>query len=114
MMFGIVIPMLFFLSFTTAFAPPLSTLCSRPKNRPYHHHPSLWSCCRQQRIFALASGRKEDDENDPFFNLDADGEMPVVIRGSDNDDIDGSIWEDIETGQPSELLVMKEVSVDYV
>lgn len=58
------------------------------------------------RITLSARGKEEEELP---FPLDIDGDTPIIIRGSENDDIDGSIWEDAETGQPPEWLVMKEV-----
>ena len=62
----------------------------------------------QSTNVALSARSKEGDDELPF-PLDLDADTPIIIRGSDNDDIDGSIWEDAETGQPPEWLVMKEV-----
>ena len=55
---------------------------------------------------------ESDKELEDIFDFDPTAE-PIIIRGSDADDIDGSIWEDLETGEPPKWLVMKEVSLVY-
>jgi hypothetical protein len=63
--------------------------------------------------FLYASSDNNQEEEEEIFDFNkalADGSTPVFIRGSGNDDIDGSIWEDLETGQPPQWMVMKEVS----
>ena len=66
----------------------------------------------------IGSLRAKDMDKDEDLNSilgwdpnDEDSETPeIIIRGSENDTIDGSIWEDLETGQPPQWMVMKEVS----
>lgn len=100
------LPMLCFLSLTTAFAPPKTT--ERRQLARCLPHRTAPSC--RPRIFALASGKEDDDE---MFAFDLNGEEPVILRGSDSEDIDGAIFEDLETGKPPEWLVMKEVSCKH-
>jgi hypothetical protein len=63
----------------------------------------------------LSSDRNEnsqdDDELDLLEKAFGDGATPeVIVRGSDADNIDGSVWEDLETGEPPRWMIMKEVS----
>lgn len=63
---------------------------------------------RSMMIGILAT--KDDDAEGDVFKWDGSDEDSIIIRDSEADDIDGSIWEDLETGQPPEWLIMKEVS----
>jgi hypothetical protein len=51
---------------------------------------------------------KTSEEN--FFGSGKDGE-PVIFKKGDAPDIDGSIWENVETGRPPQIMVMKQVSI---
>jgi hypothetical protein len=57
---------------------------------------------------------KEDENLRDAFVLGGDGDpLPILYTrrvSNTDDDIDWAIWEDLETGRPPELLVMKEVS----
>jgi hypothetical protein len=54
---------------------------------------------------------QDDDELDLLEKAFGDGATPeVIVRGSDADNIDGSVWEDLETGEPPRWMIMKEVS----
>ena len=60
----------------------------------------------------LAANNNANDELErriQSFLGDDESVERVVVRGSDTDDIDGAIWEDLETGKPPEIMVMKEV-----
>jgi hypothetical protein len=57
---------------------------------------------------------KQDETNRPNPSatttlVSGDMDDLVIIRGSGNDDLDGSVWADIETGQPPQWMVMKQV-----
>jgi hypothetical protein len=57
---------------------------------------------------------KQDETNRPNPSdtttlVSGDMDDLVIIRGSGNDDLDGSIWAEIETGQPPQWMVMKQV-----
>jgi hypothetical protein len=52
--------------------------------------------------------------NDEDNAQDMESETPVLIRAEDMEDIDGSIFEDMDTGKPPEWMVMKEVSSDMI
>ena len=47
-----------------------------------------------------------DDKTENSSDPDS---YPVIIRGGEGDEIDDAIWENIETGQPPQWMVMKEV-----
>lgn len=100
--------LLLLLSSTTAFSPRPMAAFGAPQMlfQPHTTTTVLVASCHQPRSTALASREDQDD----IFSLNG-SEEPVLMRGSD-DEIDGSIFEDIETGRPPEWLVMKEVSVD--
>jgi len=69
------------------------------------------------RTFHTALAATQDTEGEEgglsslssLSSLDLDKEEMVIFRGSDGDEIDGAVWENIETGQPPQWLVMKEV-----
>jgi hypothetical protein len=71
---------------------------------------ALAACLSPGRGFNLALAARETEEEGPPSSFDPDDEELVIIRGSKSDDIDGAIWEDLESGQPPKWLVMKEVS----
>jgi hypothetical protein len=49
-----------------------------------------------------------NSDNDTIEEGDSD--VPVIVRGFDQDEISDEVWENIETGEPPKWLVMKEVS----
>jgi hypothetical protein len=49
----------------------------------------------------------EERENMPVVEK----ENPVIVRGSKDDDLPTELWDDIESGQPSQLQVMQKVSL---
>jgi hypothetical protein len=51
------------------------------------------------------------DNNDPKEIEKVDSDMPVIVRGFDEDEISDEAWENIETGEPPKWIIMKEVSV---
>ena len=64
-------------------------------------------------ILFLTSNNDNENLQSAFLGDNAEDDetqQEVIIRGSDSDNIDGSIWEDLETGRPPEIMVMKEVS----
>lgn len=89
---------------------------------PQTNHGRSSPCCRRYKyrilfreatfpdecLTVFASG-EDNNEIGSQWNPENDDDR-VIIRGSEYDDIDGSIWEDLETGQPPKWLVMKEVS----
>ena len=80
----------------------LGSTCGR-----FSQHLTVSSCPRPR----ILAAKDEDEREEDIFSWDPEsGEDPIIIRGSDADEIDGSLWEDIETGQPPKWLVMKEVS----
>ena len=66
-----------------------------------------WCVPVEDGVFPPAVHLVEDDFDDA---LQDDEAASVVIKGSEDDSLDGSIWESIETGKPPEWMVMKEVS----
>ena len=90
---------LFFLLLTTAFAPPKAAIC--PRNSRSSQRRSGASCY-QPSISALAARENDDDEDILTFDVE---EGPVILRGSGDDGIDGSIFEDAMTGQPRKCQV---------
>jgi hypothetical protein len=50
---------------------------------------------------------KEEDQEEFKF----DPNMPVIMRGSQEDEISDEVWENVDTGEPPNLVIMKEVSV---
>jgi hypothetical protein len=60
------------------------------------------------------NNNNDDDDKEVAFDfskaLNKDGsEQPVFIKGSGTEGIDGSIFEDVETGEPPQWMIMKEV-----
>lgn len=49
---------------------------------------------------------KEKDEEEFKF----DPNMPVIMRGSQEDEISDEVWENVDTGEPPKLVIMKQVS----
>ena len=67
--------------------------------------------CRTFSTILFASSEEKDEGGFDFDDaLQDDEAASVVIKGSEDDSLDGSIWESIETGKPPEWMVMKEVS----
>ena len=56
---------------------------------------------------------KDDDLLKSFENKNI-GNNPVIITRGDGDGVDDSIFEDIETGQPPQWMVMKEVCEFFI
>lgn len=56
-------------------------------------------------LLASSSGENPDD---------LEPEYPVIMRAEDAIEIDGSIFEDIESGKPPEWMIMKEVSIGNI
>jgi hypothetical protein len=65
-----------------------------------------------QRSFSPLWASSDDKENAPNgLGLESSSDsMPVIFRGSEEDDLDDGFWDDIETGQPPKWMVMKQVS----
>jgi hypothetical protein len=64
-----------------------------------------------QRSFSPLWGSFDDKENVlTELELESSDSMPVIVRGSEDDDLDDALWDDIEGGQPPQWMVMKEVS----
>jgi hypothetical protein len=96
-----------------------TTTCGRPRTvvrldqdascRPKHDVK-----LRRLETMVLFAANDDDDsvknENLQAFLGGSDDEPPVIRRDSNAPDIDGAIWEDLETGRPPQLLVMKQVS----
>lgn len=58
----------------------------------------------------FATPQDEETIKKMLEGVEFDGEVPEIVRlDPDASDIDGSVFENIETGQPTELMVMKEV-----
>jgi hypothetical protein len=78
-----------------------------PKAAPQRQYRSNFFVV--QRSLSPLWASSDDKESLPN-GLESFDSMPVIIRGSEDDDLDDAIWDDIETGQPPEWMVMKEVS----
>ncbi len=63
----------------------------------------------QSRGLKISLGVRDTEEGEVLPSFDPDADELIVIRGSEGDDFDGAIWEDLETGQPPKWLIMKEV-----
>lgn len=99
------------LSSTTAFQVSIpsghrSTYMILPKAAPQRQSRSQFFV---QRPFSPLWA-SPDDEANVLNEMESSDSMPVIVRGSEEDDLDDATWEDIETGQPPEWMVMKEVS----
>ena len=66
-------------------------------------------CHSLSRSYVTLLAARDTEEEDSMISLDPDGEELTIFRGSDADDFDGAVWEDLETGQPPKWLIMKEV-----
>lgn len=69
-----------------------------------HALPRMSRCYGKEVRLALAA----PDVNDEEGTENGRGNR-VIFRGSDDDELDGAIWEDLESGKPPEWMVMKEV-----
>ena len=80
----------------------------------FHRPSSLSSPVPPRRISKVLKANDNDkSQGEEEFDIKKaleDGSAPVIMRGSASDDLDESIWEDLETGQPPQWVVTKEVS----
>jgi hypothetical protein len=53
---------------------------------------------------------KDEDEEEEFT---FDPNMPVIMRGSQEDEISTEVWENVDTGEPPKSVIMKEVSLVF-
>ena len=82
-----------------------------PKAAPQRQYRSKFFV---QRSFSPLSASSDDKENVPNgLGLESSDSMPVIVRGSEEDDLGDGVWDDIETGQPPQWMVMKEVSQTF-
>ena len=73
----------------------------------------LSRCRRFSRVNVVLTAREEEEEEEAM-SFDPNGEELMIFRGGDGDDIDGAVWEDLETGQPPKWLIMKQVRKSIV
>jgi hypothetical protein len=64
---------------------------------------------KQSRDLKVTLAVRDTEKEEVLPSFDPDADELIVIRGSEGDDFDGAIWEDLETGQPPKWLIMKEV-----
>jgi hypothetical protein len=69
----------------------------------------LSRCRRFSRVNVVLTAREEEEEEEEAMSIDPNGKELMIFRGGDGDDIDGAVWEDLETGQPPKWLIMKQV-----
>jgi hypothetical protein len=79
---------------------------------------SAFRFSKRARLWESSSSNNDNSKQDETSRLNPsdtttlesrDMDDVVIIRGSGNDDLDGAIWADIETGQPPQWMVMKQV-----
>jgi hypothetical protein len=83
-------------------------------NGCYHTMP--WT--QTSLLFSTATAKRRltqtrlcaKDEN-PKDDFKFDPNMPVIMRGSQEDEISTEVWENVDTGQPPDSVIMKEVSL---
>lgn len=95
-------------SYSRAFSPILSRdaphiMPSMTRSTP---RPRKRSMSLRRDVWVLYS-------NDNRINVsikEENDQQPMIVRGFEQDEISDEAWENIETGEPPKLLVMKEVS----
>ena len=92
---------------------PRTTLFSTLSNAAIFENlfVSTSSRARMHSTRFYASPQEEEAIKKMLEGVEFDGEVPEIVRLDPNaEGVDGSIFEDVETGKPSEMMVMKEVS----
>jgi hypothetical protein len=99
-------------SFTNAFTvPPSFTKNQQQKQHPQQRlhpqkqHQSVKKPFDETLLKMIPAAAANDDDDD-----DDDDSAQYIVRGSPEDDIPDQVWEDMQTGQPPQWLVIKEVS----
>jgi hypothetical protein len=71
---------------------------------------SLWfstAAVERRRTQTRLCAKDENPKDDFKF----DSNMPVIMRGSQEDEISSEVWENVDTGEPPKSVIMREVSL---